>query len=196
MDTPNFKDLWNKQAAALQPDAGQLIKSAVKLKNKSRNQMLGVMVMGIAIMIFILTIGYFIEPKLATTRIGVALIILAIVFFLVSSGGLLRLLVKDADHSLDAAHYLQLMITIKEKQLVLGTRIMNLYFTTLGAGLLLYMIEYTLKMPLIGGIIAYGMTAAWILFNWIYLKPKIVSKQQSKISEVIKNLEKVNNQLS
>ena len=196
MDTPNFKDLWNKQAAASQPDSGQLVKSAVKLKNKSRNQMLGVMVMGIAIMIFILTIGYFIEPKLATTRIGVTLIILAIVFFLVSSGGLLRLLIKDADHSLDAAHYLQLMITIKEKQLVLGTRIMNLYFTTLGAGLLLYMIEYTLKMPLIGGIIAYGITAAWILFNWIYLKPKIVSKQQSKISEVIKNLEKVNNQLS
>ena len=196
MDTNNFKDLWNKQGAIPQPDYGQLIKSASKLRNKSRNQMLGVMAMGIATMLFILTIGYFIEPELVTTRIGIALIILAIIFFLVSSGGLLRLLLKDADHSLNAADYLQLLITIKEKQLLLGTRIMNMYFIALGVGLLLYMIEYTLKMPLIGGVIAYGITATWILFNWIYLRPRILNKQQAKISEVIQNLEKVNDQLS
>ncbi|TDE11969.1 hypothetical protein [Dyadobacter psychrotolerans] len=196
MDTNNLKDLWNKQDAIPQPDLNELLKSALKLKNKNRNQMLLVMAMGVATMLFILTIGYFIEPELITTRIGVALIILAIIFFLVSSGGLLRLLMKDADQSLNAADYLQLLITIKEKQLVLGTRIMNLYFAALGMGLLLYMIEYTLKMPLIGGLIAYGITAAWILFNWVYLRPRILSKQQAKISEVIKNLEKVNNQLS
>ncbi|MCE7041126.1 hypothetical protein [Dyadobacter sp. CY312] len=196
MDADNLKNLWNKQVPVPQPDTELLLKSALKIKNKSRNQLLLAMFLGLATIIVIATIGYYIKPELPTTRIGVAFIILSIVFFLISSSGLLRLLLKDADSSLDTAHYLSLLIEVKEKQLKIGTSIMTLYFIALGAGILLHMIEYTRKMSLTAGIITYIVTFTWILFNWVYLKPRIVRKQQEKISAIIKNLEKVTGQLS
>ena len=196
MNTNDFREMWNKQITTPQPSQEELLKTVIKLKNKNRNQLLLAFVSLSLTIIFILVIGYYIEPTLITTRIGIALIIVAILFYLFSSNSLLRLLIKDADQSLDVSSYLPLLIKIREKQLLLGTRVMTLYFILLAAGLLLYMIEYTRRMTFGFGLLAYGITTLWILFNWIYLKPRIVKKQQAKLSEAIKNLENLKNQLS
>jgi membrane protein YdbS with pleckstrin-like domain len=196
MDANKFKSLWSQQALVPQPDTEMLLKSALRIKNKSRNQLLITMFLGISTIVIIAAIAYFITPELITTSIGIALIILSIVFFLISSSGLLRLLLSDADATLDTAHYLSLLIQIKEKQLKIGTTIMTLYFVALGGGILLFMFEYTKKMTLTAGIVTYAVTVVWILFNWVYLKPKIVLKQQEKIGSVIKELEKLTDQLS
>ena len=196
MNTNDFREMWNKQITTPQPSQEELFKTVMKLKNKNRNQLLLAFVSLSLTIIFMLVISYYIEPTLITTRIGIALIIAAILFYLFSSNSLLRLLIKDADQSLDVSSYLPLLIKIREKQLLLGTRVMTLYFILLAAGLLLYMIEYTRRMTLVSGLLAYGITILWILFNWIYLKPHIVKKQQAKLSEAIKNLENLNGQLS
>jgi uncharacterized membrane protein YciS (DUF1049 family) len=46
------------------------------------------------------------------------------------------------------------------------------------------------------GIFAYGITSIWILFNWFYLRPKQIKKQQSKLDEIIGKFKMLNEQLN
>jgi hypothetical protein len=56
------------------------------------------------------------------------------------------------------------------------------------------MFEYVLRMTLLDGLLTYGITGLWIAFNWFYLKPKIIKKQQQKLNDSIAALENMNNQ--
>ena len=75
------------------------------------------------------------------------------------------------------------------------TTMMNIYFALLSAGLALYMFEYTRRMSLVAGVVAYGVTAAWILVNWFYFRPKQIKKQQAELDKVIAKMESINGQL-
>ena len=44
-------------------------------------------------------------------------------------------------------------------------------------------------------ILTYTVTLAWIAFNWFYLRPKTIKKQQGKLDELINKFEEINNQL-
>jgi hypothetical protein len=35
----------------------------------------------------------------------------------------------------------------------------------------------------------------WMIFNWFYIRPKQIKKQQDKINSLIEKFEEVNNQL-
>jgi hypothetical protein len=50
-------------------------------------------------------------------------------------------------------------------------------------------------MTLGSGMLAYVVTFAWIAFNWFYLRPKTIKKQQGKLNELINKFEEINNQL-
>jgi hypothetical protein len=72
---------------------------------------------------------------------------------------------------------------------------LNLYFILLSIGIGLYMYEYTSRMKPIWGIVTYGITFIWILFNWFYLRPKQINKQKAKLDTIISKFEMVSNQL-
>jgi hypothetical protein len=57
------------------------------------------------------------------------------------------------------------------------------------------MYEYEQLMSLFWGIFAYLVTSIWVLFNWFYLRPKQIKKQQSKVDEIISKLEMLIEQL-
>ena len=45
------------------------------------------------------------------------------------------------------------------------------------------------------GLVTYGITFIWILFNWLYLRPKQIKKQRAKLDTIINKFEMVNKQL-
>jgi uncharacterized membrane protein YciS (DUF1049 family) len=45
------------------------------------------------------------------------------------------------------------------------------------------------------GIVAYGITLAWIAFNWFYLRKKSILKHEKEINEQISSLEKLMNNI-
>jgi hypothetical protein len=63
------------------------------------------------------------------------------------------------------------------------------------AGICLYMYEYAARMTMTAGIITYAVTLAWIAFNWFYLRPKTIKKQQAKLDELISKFERINKQI-
>jgi hypothetical protein len=139
-------------------------------------------------------IWWYYQPQMITTRIGLTLIIIAIVTFLAATNQMIPLLAKTNVET-DSQHFLGQMIRIKQKQEFLNKKMLTGYFILLSVGLFLYMIEYAGRGSLTFQLIAYGITFAWIAFNWFYIRTKTIKKQQSAINDIVDRLEAVNNQL-
>ena len=192
-DNINFKDLWAKQTS-IAPNPENLIAEIKKMNQSNLRKLVFTNILLIAISVFIALIWKYYQPQLLTTKIGIILIILAMVVFLFFYNKSYNLF-KTQFNSQSNSSYLKDLLAIKEKQKFMGKAILNLYFILLSIGVGLYMYEYTSRMKPIWGIITYGITTMWILFNWFYLRPKQIRKQKAALDAIIKKFEIVNNQL-
>lgn len=130
-----------------------------------------------------------------TTRIGGLLIIMGFVAYLLVSNGLLVDLFK-AHSEVDSFAYLKELLIIKKKQELVETKVVKLYLITLSVGVALFMIEYTIKMGVIWGSIAYICLFAYMAFVYFYLVPQRVRKQRAEWTAIIEKLQTINDQLT
>jgi hypothetical protein len=77
---------------------------------------------------------------------------------------------------------------VRTKQNFLQKKILTAYFILLSAGLLLYIYEYARRMSAAGFFATYGITIAWVLFNWWYIRPRTIRKQQLQLNQLIDQL--------
>ena len=143
-------------------------------------------------MVCIIVLVLYITRQLLNTKIGVILCIAAIVMQITASGKIV--LLNNSNPQNSNTEYLEQLLLFKKKQVFLQSTIMNIYFILLSLGILLYMIEYTIRMNILAGLLTYIITSLWMLFNWFYLRPKIIKKQQQKLNEIIADLENINEQ--
>lgn len=113
-----------------------------------------------------------------------------------ATGSLLSFLFQPEKEDKSSLQYLQTLIMLRERQKLLQTKILSLYFIALLAGIFLYMIEYTRQMGTPRQLLAYGATAGWIAFAWFYLRPRSIRKQNAKLDALIGQLEKVLDQFT
>ena len=189
----DFKALWQQQPVS-QPDMKDLMARLHQFKQSNIRRLIKTNILLIATSLFIGFIWYYYQPQFITTKMGIVITILAMVIFLVVYNKMFSLFNKINDTS-DNTRYLQNLIVIKGKQRFLQHTMMNVYFIMLSAGICLYMYEYTSRMTMTGGIIAYAVTLIWIAFNWFYLRPKTIKKQQAKLDDLISKFEGINSQL-
>ncbi|HEY4617818.1 MAG TPA: hypothetical protein VIH09_06450 [Flavobacterium sp.] len=193
-DNINFKDIWAKQTSVA-PNSEILISEIKKMKQSNLRKLVLTNLLLIATSIFIILIWIYFQPQLITTKIGIMLIILAMVIFLFAYNKSYSLF-KSHMNSQSNSDYLKDLLAIKAKQRFMETTMMNLYFILLSLGIALYMYEYTQRMSTFWGIFTYAITSIWILFNWFYLRPKQIKKQRAKLDAIIAKFEMVNNQLN
>ena len=189
----DFKDLW-KQQTSEKPSIEELLDRLKKFKNENLRKLLITNILLIITCLFIGFIWYYYEPRLITTKIGIVLVILAMVIFLFAYNKLLSPIYK-LDNTQTNTEYLHSLYSLKNKHKFIQTTMLNLYFIMLFAGISLYMYEYASKMKMIYGISAYLLTFLWIAFNWFYLRPRIIKKQQAKLNGLINKFEEMNDQL-
>jgi len=189
----DFKALWQQQPVS-QPDMKDLMNRLHQFKQSNIRRLIKTNILLIATSLFIGFIWYYYQPQFISTKMGIVITILAMVIFLFVYNKMFALFNKIDDTS-DNAHYLQNLIVIKGKQRFLQHTMMNLYFTILMVGICLYMYEYTSRMTMTAGIITYAVTFIWIAFNWFYLRPKTIKKQQAKLDDLIYKFEDINKQL-
>ncbi|QBN18251.1 hypothetical protein [Flavobacterium nackdongense] len=192
-DDINFKDLWTQQKCVA-PHPENLIFEVKKLKQNNLRKLLLTNLLLLVTALFIILIWTQYQPQFLTTKIGIILIILAIVVFLFAYNNSYSLFKSDKNAESNS-DYLKDLLTIKAKQKFMETTMVNVYFVLLSIGIGLYMYEYTSRMTSFWGIFAYGITAIWILLNWFYLRPKQIKKQQTKLDEIITKIELLNQQL-
>lgn len=193
MTETNFKDLWQSQNTNANLNSKDIISKAEQLQKKTRIKLLLTNGLLFVTMLFIIGIVLYFKPEMITTKIGVLLVIIAIVMQILASSKLTS--VSDKNNAQTSnAEYLQQLLIFKKKQAFLQSTIMTAYFILLGLGIVLYMIEYTMRMSVLGAALAYGITGLWMAINWFYFRPKIIKKQQQKLNDIIADLEKINNQ--
>lgn len=196
MDNDNnidFKDLWRKQSVS-QPDMKDLLARVAKFKKAGLRSLWIVNILLLVTSVFIVFIWIYYQPQFISTKIGIIITILAMVIYLFTYNKLLSKY-KNIEATQTNQEYLQNLIVIKKKQQFLQTKMMTFYFLALTVGICLYMYEYASRMTLLGASLAYGITLLWMMFNWFYIRPKQIKKQQEKINDLIGKFEEVNHQL-
>lgn len=192
----DFKELWQQQEAAARPHVNDVIKKAQSVKRKTRNKLLWLnAVLLITVLLYVFVPGFTIKTGMLTTKIGAALVILGILFFLVVSDRLLISLFKTKPET-DTFSFLTDLLAIRKKQDFIQTRAMNLYFLLLSTGMFLYMIEFVQKMGFTLGCVAYVSLLGWLAVVYFYIKPRTIKKQRAEINATIEKLQSINNQLT
>lgn len=189
----DFKNLWQQQTAE-KPSIEELLGRLKKFKNENLIRLLVTNILLILTSLFIGFIWYYYQPQFLSTKIGIVLVILAMVVFLFAYNKLFSPIYK-LDSTQTNAEYLQSLYSLKSKQKFMQTTMLNLYFIMLFAGISLYMYEYASRMEMMYAVLTYGLTFLWIAFNWLYLRPKTIKKQQGKLNGLIYKFEEINQQL-
>lgn len=190
----NFNELWAKQKTG-EPDIEDLLSKMNTFKKSNLKKLIITNLLLITTSLFIILIWVYFQPQMITTKIGIIVTILAMVIFVIGYNQSFVLFRKQTN-TLSTTEYLKDLLAIKAQQEFMQTTMLNLYFVLLSAGIGLYMFEYTVRMTAFWGIVAYGITSIWILFNWFYLRPKQIKKQQSKLDEIIGKFEEIHEQLT
>lgn len=190
----NFNELWAKQKTG-EPNKEDLLSKINKFKKSNLKRLIITNLLLIITSLFIIFIWVYYQPQMITTKIGIILTILTMVIFVITYNQSFALFRKTTNTQSNS-EYLKDLLAIKAKQQFMQTTMLNLYFVLLSTGIGLYMYEYTQLMTAFWGIFAYGITSIWILFNWFYLRPKQIKKQQSKLDEIIGKFEMLNEQLN
>lgn len=189
----DFKNLW-KQQEAEQPELSDLMLLLRSYKNKGLKRLVLTNVLLVMTTVGLVLIWYYFQPQLITTKIGLITTILAMLIFVLAYNTLFKYY-KSASEFESNSTYLKNLITIKRKQKFMQTTMLQLYFILLSLGVCLYLYEYVKLMPTVVGLLVYALTLAWLAFNWFYLRPKTIKKQEKKLDILIKKFEMINRQL-
>lgn len=189
----NFSKMWNEQNIA-QADVQNIFNRIKKYRQKNLSQIIFANGISILTTVFIIVIWYFAKPQFISTKIGIVITILAMIIFLFAYNKQFPLL-KKLNETNSNKSYLENLLMLQEKQKKLHSKMVSLYFIMLSLGIGLYMIEYAARMPLLLAIACYATVAIWFLFNWFYLRPKTIAKQQNKLNTLIEHLNNIQNQI-
>jgi hypothetical protein len=189
----DFKNIWKQQTSS-KPNIEELLGKLKKFRNQNLRRLIFANIALITTSLLIIFIWYRYQPQMITTKIGIVLVILAMVIFLFAYNKMFMVFYK-IDQTQSNNEYLQSLYVVKSKQKFMQTTILNFYFIMLFLGICFYMYEYTSRMTFSSGFLAYAVTLVWIAFNWFYLRPRTIKKQEGKLNELINKFEEINNQL-
>lgn len=196
MDNSNidFTAIWQQQKV-VEPNIDELQDKLNRFKKNNLKKLIFSNILLITTIVFVIFIWYKYQPQYLTTKIGIVLVILAMAIFLLVYNKQFSSFNK-IDDTQTISNYLKSLTELKTKQKYIQTTMLSMYFIMLSLGIGLYMYEYTLMMTIFWAIFAYGITLTWIGFNWFYIRPKTIKRQQAKLDELISKFEAVNNQLN
>ncbi len=185
-DFNDIKALW-AQAAPHAADASIVIRAARKYRAKIiLRTSAGILALAGALVVVSL-VAFHYQFRLVTTRIGIALVILAIVSGMLMNSQLVWLLLKP-NSTVDNKTFLKTIKELQQKEQYVQTKFLSLYFAVLSIGMMLYLFEFTYG-GLLFSVIIYSATMGWILLAWLYLRPRSIRKQRERTQKIIDQLE-------
>ncbi len=189
----DFNALWQKQETVA-PNWEQIVQKAEKYKRKKNRQLFFLNLALLITSTIIIGIWVYYQPQLITTKIGIILTILAMLIFIVASNKNRFLKKEEGLSQQNTSTYLNELINYKNKQKLIQGKLLTIYFVLLSVGIGLYLYEYVSLGGKLFCIIIYGCTFLWIGFNWLYLRPKQIQKQEKEMNELIDALKTIQKQ--
>ena len=190
-----IKDLWKNTAPQKDlPSSSEIISKIESTRKKiMRKNLLSTVILCLTF-IFIVWIGLKYDFELITTKIGLMLVLFSIALGIICNIKLINRLSKKIDITSDTYSYLQQLLSFRNRQRVIQTKGLSVYFIILTSGLMLYEIEFAVR-DLTFGLIFYSLTLGWMSFVWFILRKKTIAKQEKQISEQITLIENLSRNL-
>jgi hypothetical protein len=190
----DIKSIYQKASEPPLPSAKEILLQVESSRKKMMRKNILVALLLAFTFVFISVIAYYYDSKIWTTTAGIVLTLISIILGIIFNSQLVRLLMKQSDPTLDNNAYLHQLVQFREKQRLIQTTGITLYFILLTSGIMLYMYEFAMR-NLMFGLISYSLTLAWIAFNWFYLRKKAIIKQEKLINDQVKALEDLINHI-
>ncbi|RGN33290.1 hypothetical protein [Bacteroides oleiciplenus] len=185
----DIRELWNKQTVPV-VDQSDILGKIESFRKKRIRRTIILNVVLLLTILFIIFIWVHFKPQLMSTKIGIILSVLPMGMVLVFNNGLTSLY-RKIDEKQSNMDYLNALLEVRSREYIMQTKLMNLYFILLSAGIGLYMYEYTLKRSLIFGVAAYSVVLLWIGFNWFFLRPRMIEKNKRKMEDLIRQIKRL-----
>ena len=185
----DIRELWNKQMVPV-VDQSDIFGKIESFRKKRIRRTIILNVVLLLTILFIIFIWVHFKPQLMSTKIGIILSVLPMGMVLVFNNGLTSLY-RKIDEKQSNMDYLNALLEVRSREYIMQTKLMNLYFILLSAGIGLYMYEYTLKRSLIFGVAAYSVVLLWIGFNWFFLRPRMIEKNKRKMEDLIRQIKRL-----
>lgn len=189
----DIKSLWLNQTESAPSGLAEI----TRLAKKERSRMISKNIAGLGILfVTLIVIGaiiLFADFAFPTTKIGAVIAVISVIGAMSMNFILLQVLLKTDNAGVDNQSYLNHLLSYRKKQQFFQQKGMAIYFCLLWIGLTLYMYEFYARNKQFG-LIAYGLTMAWIAFNWFYLRPGVIKRQEDRLNTFISQVESVSRQ--
>lgn len=188
----DFNELWHRKSST-PPSLEELYSKIKSLKKSNRQNLILINFLMLATCFFAIFIWMYYQPELLSTKVGVIVTILAILIYLIPYNFVLKGFNKGFDAKSNRSQLEQLLI-FKQKQEFMQTTMLSFYFMMLSVGIGLYMYEFAVDLSLFWTVVCYVVFTLWVLFNWFFLRVRIIRKQKVFFDGIINHLKKVINQ--
>jgi hypothetical protein len=195
MNTDSLSTIWNRQPVPQPVPAKELLRKAAGVRRRAywRHGRSGLLL--IATLIYIDVLLSYVPVQMVTTRIGVALMNIAIFVYLAASGDMIYLWIRPTRQDQTVSDHLQELLTLKQRQQWLFGRFFTIYYSLLTVGLFFYCLEFTLRMRVVYAVVTYVLLTCWVLVFWFWLRPRLIKKHADKVDLSIAELERLAGQL-
>lgn len=187
----DLKALWHKQEVDSMPDIKALYKKVDGIKRATRVRILMQNLILLTVSAIVIYVGFNIVNAKYTTKIGVVLMVIAMLTYLFVQNRLIPVLFKT-NIAMSTHEYLEQLISIKRREDFLNRIMIHIYFALLCIGIGLYFVQFV--HTILSGVLLYGLTLSFLILTW-FLQPRGAKCRQKVLIETIARLEEVNRQL-
>lgn len=187
----DLKALWHKQEVDSMPDIKALYKKVDGIKRATRIRILMQNLILLTVSAIVIYVGFNIVNAKYTTKIGVVLMVIAMLTYLFVQNRLIPVLFKT-NFASSTHEYLEQLISIKRREDFLNRIMIHIYFALLCIGIGLYFVQFV--HTILSGVLLYGLTLSFLILTW-FLQPRGAKCRQKVLIETIARLEEVNRQL-
>lgn len=189
----NLKELWEKQAVPT-ADWSDVLRKINRFKKSRIQKTINIIIILVLTIALASLVWIYFVPQLITTKIGIILSVSSMGIATIFNYKLI-LLYKMIDERETNSNYLNSLLTIKKTENFMQTKVLNLYFILLSTGIGLYMYEYAWTRSVSFGVAAYLILFLWVGFNWFFLRPRTIEKNNRKFEDLIVQIKTVKSQI-
>ena len=195
MNTDSLSTIWHRQPVPEAIAQEELLARIARVRRKAYWRHGRMVLLLIGTLVYMNVLLSYVPAFMLSTKIGVALIDLAILLYVAASSDLIFLWMRPSGKDVTVSDHLQEMVKLKQRQQFLFGRFYSIYFLLLLAGLTLYIIEYTLRMRLYLAVTTWVLAGAWTVIFWFWVRPKQIRRHMDKVDASIAELRRLAGQL-
>lgn len=194
-DFDHLMSVWQEQPKKDQLSVDDVLKQVKKgMSSLSRKLLFGIISMGASFVGVFIVMMFFVFTSWVTYA-GIAIIMITMVLYVMMMVRDYRIINKQ-DITINPTEYLQSLKEYQRNRAIVYGWVYYVYVILISSGLLLYFYEVLQSASAAFKIVAYGITAAWLLFCTFYLKGRFVKNEQHKLNLMIDRLIRLQDQFN